>query len=485
MTSRLIVVAAAAVFVLLLASCATLERKGSRPAPDEKAIAGGIAAWNEKAPTAAAPFWNTIKDEAARAAYTGYLAAYDAGVKHLADAQAAAPGEEARVLASYEKARKAFAGLPEELTIPEEVLASGNALAEGRMRVLLAADKLAAARELGAAAVKTFGGTESIALMDAEIGVILRSRDREAGADAALLAARKEEDFDRRLSALDAASGSYARADALLADDARTAGVPGTPAVAKEGSRIRRKRQDVAIEKEKLLRDRAYALKEAIGEEFARVPERTGELTLEEVLAHQESVKVAVGKAYDELARFAARYPRAVDPAMLAEADEQKKVLDEKIAQVNAEIRTAKEIASRGKVVMPVIIGLFNPQPGSSEEGQKSRPAVFRSTGGKKSEYWWGMVAIPPGAMNDLVVTVSDSRVVRVFAENTKSGTLIERQKMKDLVSRASRIGTSWPVLNAGGQLASDKYFFEVQPGKTGDYEGEVVVYSSFITRVR
>jgi hypothetical protein len=87
--------------------------------------------------------------------------------------------------------------------------------------------------------------------------------------------------------------------------------------------------------------------------------------------------------------------------------------------------------------------------------------------------------------MNDLVVTVNDNRVVRVFTENTKSGTLIERQKMKDLVNRAGRIGTSWPVLNAGSQLTTDKYFFEIQPGKTGSYEGEVVVYSSFMTRVR
>jgi hypothetical protein len=61
----------------------------------------------------------------------------------------------------------------------------------------------------------------------------------------------------------------------------------------------------------------------------------------------------------------------------------------------------------------------------------------------------------------------------------------IVRQKMKDLVSRASRVGDSWPVLNAGSRLATDKYFFEIQPGKTGGYEGEVVVYSSFIARVR
>jgi len=477
--------AAAAIAVLLLASCATLEKQGPKLTPDEKAIASGVAAWNDKAPSAAGPFWNTIKDESTRKTYTGYIAQFDAGAKSLGDAAAAAPGDEVRILASYEKARKAFAGLPQTLDIPDDVLASGTALAEGRMRALIAADKLTAARDLGRGAVQTFGGTDAIAAMDAEIGVVFRSRDREAAADAALAKVRSESTFDARIAGYETVSTTFSRAETLLADDARKSGATGTPAVAREAARLRTKRQGVAIEREKLLRDQAYALKERIGEEFARVPENTGDMTLEEVLAHQESVKANVEKAYEEMTRFAERYPKTVDAEMLEEVEEQKKVLDAKIAQVNAEIRTAKEIASRGKVVMPVIIGLFNPQPGSTAEAQKSRPAVFRSTGARRSEYWWGMVSIPKGTMNDLVVTVNDNRVVRVFAENTKSGTLIERRNLKDLVNRASRIGNSWPVLNAGSQLTTDKYFFEIQPGKTGSYEGDVVVYSSFITRVR
>ena len=134
---------------------------------------------------------------------------------------------------------------------------------------------------------------------------------------------------------------------------------------------------------------------------------------------------------------------------------------------------------------MPVMIGLFNPEPGSAEEAKKSRPGVFRAAGVEGDEYWWGMVAIPRGTMNDLVITVSDSREVRVFGENTKSGRLIKRQNMKDLVNRGYRVGSSWPVLNAGAQLPTDKYFFEIQQGKTPAYEGEVVVYDSFVVRMR
>lgn len=95
------------------------------------------------------------------------------------------------------------------------------------------------------------------------------------------------------------------------------------------------------------------------------------------------------------------------------------------------------------------------------------------------------MVSIPKGQMNDLVVTLKDNRTVRVFAENTKSGRLIEKNNMKDLVNRSYKVGNSWPVLNAGSTLTTNKYFFEIQKGKTPDYEGEVVVYSSFIVRMR
>jgi hypothetical protein len=373
------------------------------------------------------------------------------------------------------------------LSLPEETRAEGVAIAEARMRSLINADKLSAAREMGRGAKETFGGSDAISAMAAEIDAITASRARETNADSSLAKARGAADFDARVEGLDAASGAYARAEAALADDAAKGKVAKSPGVAVEAARLRTKRQKVAIEREKMIRDQAYAIKDRIGEEFARAPEKekVGNMSLEELLAFQESVKANVEAAYNDMVRFAAKYPEAADPAMMEEVDAQKKVLDEKIAQVNAEIRTAKEIESRGKVVMPVMIGLFNPQPGSTAEAKKSRPAVFQASGAKKAEYWWGMVSIPKGVMNDLVVTVNDGRAVRVFTDNTKSGSLIEKNKMKDLVNRGYKVGNSWPVLNAGSQLTTDKYFFEIQQGKTPDYEGEVTVYSSFIMRMR
>ena len=328
----------------------------------------------------------------------------------------AGAGDEARALAAYEKAQSAFARLPEELALPDETRASGIAVAEGRMRALIAAKKLSRAQELGRAAVRTFGDSKAIASMSAEIermnaegSVIEASRKREADADAMQGKVPEGADFDARIAGIDAASAAYTSAVSQLADDAAKAGVSKSQGVRQEAARLRKKRQDLQVEKDRLVREQAYLYKTRIGEEFARVPDRSkvGNMTLDELLEHQKSVKAGVEAAYEEMtAASPPATPRRLDPGDDGEVEEQKKDLDAKIAQVDAEIRTAKEIASRGKIVMPVMIGLFNPQPGSTAEAKKSRPAVLQAKGVRGADYWWGMVSIPRGAMNDLVITV-------------------------------------------------------------------------------
>jgi hypothetical protein len=476
--------AAAAAALIALAACQTT---AVRETPDERAVARGVAAWNTSSPSAARQYWNVIGDAAVRDRYLGYLAVYEAGTKALDDAEGLKPAEEDRILAAFQKAQAALTALPPQLPVPPETAARASRLAEGRVRAHIAANRLTQARELGKSAIAAFGESAVIRSMLAEIDVVLASRHREPDADTALERARGIEVFDEKIAAYESAVAAFAKVETLLAEDAGKAGVAKSDSVVRETSRLRKKRQDTAVERDRLLRERAYAFKDRIGEEFARVPEgkSIGSMTLDEVLAHQESVKAGVEAVYREMKDFAARYPRMIEPETIGDVEAQKKDLDIKIAQVNAEIRTAREIASRGKIAMPVMIGLFNPQPGTSEEEKKSRPAEFGAVGAKKAEYWWGMVSIPRGAMNDLVVTVNDSRPVRVFAANTRSGSLVGRDGIKDLVNRGYKVGTSWPVLNAGGQLTSDKYFFEVGPGASPDYSGEVVVYRSFIVRMR
>ncbi len=68
--------AAAVTAALLFASCASFGGVAAKATPDEKAIARGTTAWNEKGPAAARPYWAEIKDKSARETYTGYVDAF-------------------------------------------------------------------------------------------------------------------------------------------------------------------------------------------------------------------------------------------------------------------------------------------------------------------------------------------------------------------------------------------------------------------------
>jgi len=472
--------------LVLAASCVSVGGPADAT-KDEKTVAKGVKAWNDKGPEAAKPIWKGIEDQATRDTYAGYSGSYDTGAKALDASLTLKPTETARIAAEYDKAYKALSSLPPELAVPASDKVRALALAEIKVRSLLGEGEYQAALTAGNNATKVFGSSDAIKAMTVECDVILASQKREAGADSGYGSAKAVEAFDDKVAALDAAAAGYSKAEAALANDASKAGLSKAKSVSVASSRLKRKRQDVEIQKEKAIRERAYYYRDRIGEEFAKpaVGKKPGSLTLEELLRHQESVKAGVQAVYVEMKAFSERYTQALDAETMQELEDQKRELDAKIALVVAEIKTAKEIESRGRVVMPVMIGLFNPQPGTKDEGKKSRPALFSATGQKKAEYWWGMVSIPKGTMSDLVFTVSDTRPVRVFAYNTKSGKLVGDKGVEDLVNRGYRSGNSWPVLNAGSQLVSDKYFFEIQPGKTAEYSGEVVVYSSFITRMR
>jgi len=58
-------------------------------------------------------------------------------------------------------------------------------------------------------------------------------------------------------------------------------------------------------------------------------------MTLEDVLAHQESVRAGVEAVHQEMKDFAARYPGMIEPETIADVEAHKKDLDIKIAQVN------------------------------------------------------------------------------------------------------------------------------------------------------
>ena len=476
------VIAVSAILTALLVSCAS-----TGGTADEKAVANGITAWNSKEPAAAAAYWNDIKDKSVSEKYLNNITLYNDGAAALADADTLKPSEEKKLLADCKTAIDKFSAIDPALSLPVDARQKGTTLAAGRISVMLTAGQVTAAKELQASAVKVYGESDDLTLAGKEIDVVSLTLTRKSALGKQADKAVAVEPFDDKIAACDAALAAYTSAENEINAAANKAGVAKKSGFTANFRQIKKAHQDLSIKREAAIRERAYTYKDRIGEEFARTPEKgkTGSMTLEEILAHQESVKTNIDSIYNELLAFAARYPDAVGQDILDDINDQRKDLENKIAQVNQEISTAKEIASRGKVVMPIMIGLFNPAPGSTAESKKSRPAKFSATDVKKDEYWWGMVSIPKNQMNDLVITLKDNRTVRVFTENTKSGKLIKKNNLKDLVNRGYKVGNSWPVLNAGKQLTSDKYFFEVQEGKTDHYDGEVVVYSSFVVRMR
>ena len=475
------VFAACAAAAIVFTACATK----SGGSADDKAIADGVKAWNKKEPEAARNFWAEIQDAKTKAKYENYLDLYNAG--HAALEKTDSDKSESKLLADCNTALDKFKALDSALELPPDDCDKGASVTAARISPLLAAGSVTTAKNLHDSAVKVYGDSDELKAAQKEIDVVSAILDKKASCATEANKARAIDSFDEKMVAMDKALAAYTSAEKALNTQASNAGVAANKGVKTNLSALKQDKQHLEVERETAVREKAYEFKDKIGEEFARSPEKgqKGEMTIDEILAHYNSVKANIDKIYDEFSAFATKYPEDVDKEILNDINSQKRDLEQKIAQIKAEIARREEIASRGKTVMPLMIGLFNADPRSTKGNEKSRPAKFSASNQKKEEYWWGMVDIPRGKMNDLVITLKDNRPVRVFNENTRSGSLIEKNNLQDLVNRGSKVGNSWPVLNAGKQLTSNKYFFEIGEGKSKEYSGEVVVYSSFITRSR
>jgi hypothetical protein len=488
--------------VLLLASCETLRFSMMK---DDELVAGGIQAWNSDRIDAAKAYWNAVKDPSIRSEWLAKADQYDALEKSFDDAAALPGTPEAPLLAAWNQSQKDLKAFPAELKLPDTFLGRLVPVAKAIVRGRLDAEKNASAKEFMKTASAVLGDRiewsaelqeiqdyDKMQSSSASYRALDKSLDKST-ADT-LAAARDQEQFDDKIAGYEAAITAFTKAENTMAAQAKANGYKEGSSLALLGDKYRKRRAETRTEMEKSLRDRATSFKERIGEVFARTPEgdKVGSMGPEDILRFYEQTRTDIEAMQGELVTFAGKYPKVIDKDMLKDVDDQKKALEVRIVEVTAEVKKAQadakiaaEIASRGKAVIPLLIGLFNPQPGAKGTDAKSRPGKFRGTLEGDAVYWWGMESIDKDTMNDLVITVNDNRPVRVFADNTKSGALIDGKKIKDLVNRQYKVGNSWPVINAGAQLPSGRYFFELGKGKEAKYTGDVVVYSSFIVRMR
>ena len=145
-----------AIFAVMLISCAT----GGKENPDDRAIAAGVKAWNDREPEAAAPYWNEIKDEKVKKQYLNYVAAYKAGTDALASTDSTK--NEARLLAACNTALDKFGSLDPALKLQSDVSEKGASLSAKRIDGLVAAGKITQAKKLYASAVKIYGNTDEL-----------------------------------------------------------------------------------------------------------------------------------------------------------------------------------------------------------------------------------------------------------------------------------------------------------------------------------
>jgi len=474
-----------AVLAVLFVSC-----QSSQSGDKDPAVAKGVNAWNRGNPESARAYWQEIEDSAKKKKYLNYITLFNAGNTALNSTDGVKASNEGKLLSSCNTALAKFSAIDSSLKLPANVCSKGTKLTIGCIDNLLAAGKIADANKMYKTAIKVYGKTKDYDVIAKEVDVCNTISAKRNTLLEQANKANEIENFESRIAAYDAVLDKCTSAEAEVNNLVKNSGVGTTKGVSTYARSFKNVRQNIAIKREGAFRDRVYEYKDRIGAEFARQPDgagsgKNGAYTNTDILNHYNSVSANMDSIYNELLDFASKHNQDVGQDIIDDVAAQKKLLNSKIAQINREIAHEREVASRGKTVMPLMIGLFNPMPGSTAKNKKSRPAKFSATGAKKNEYWWGMVSIPRGQMNDLVITLKDNRTVRVFNENTKSGKLIEKNNLKDLVSRSSRVGNSWPVLNAGSQLKGTNYYFEVQKGKTENYSGEVVVYSSFITRMR
>ncbi|MBQ9494095.1 MAG: hypothetical protein IJR50_00475 [Treponema sp.] len=457
----------------------------------DPAVGKGVSAWNTREPAAASAYWEGIKDAAKRDKWLNYVKLFEDGKKALDSTDAIKASNESRLLSACNTALTKFSGLDASLELPGDVREKGANLTAQRVDKLLASEKISDAKKMYNTAVDVYGSNDALATVGKEIDVVSVISSEKAALLNQVQKVDEKADFDTKVAAYDAILAKYQTSQTKINTTVKQSGVGDTSGVAANVRSFNKVRQDVAILRSAAFRDEAYTYRDRMGEEFARQAEegsgtgKNGAFTVYDIRNHYQSVGKNMDDIFAELQAFAAKYPKDVGADIIAEARAQKDDLNAKIRQINQEIAVKEEIESRGKTVMPLIIGLFNPDPNSSASNQKSRPAKFNATKQKNNEYWWGMVEIPRGKMNDLVITLKDNRTVRVFDQNTHSGKDIEKKKLPDLISKQNKVGNSWPVLNAGSQLSTNKYFFEIQKGKTDSYSGEVVVYNSFVVRSR
>lgn len=467
------------------ASSSTIASNGSTVS-DDIPIKRGIDSWNFRGPSSATAFWSEIKNPDKKAKYLAFVDYYLAGEEIILKVENL--NNDAELLEACNASIRQFLNITDRnLELPEDVKSIGVSLSKECISKLLEKRDVQAAKVLYSNAEKAYN--EAFSNSKNEIKVVKLIIDKINELEPAAKSTYELKSIDEKITKFDILYNSFVTTDSMISNEISSYDLQKCNSVVLVQKNYKKIGQDIVVQREKNLRAKAYSYKENITASFSKeAPAGSGKkgvLKYEELLGHYSAVQSEMNSEYKGLISLKSKYSKEISQDIIDEIEEQKRILDSKIYEVNRELANEKEIASRGTAMTPLMIGLFNPDTSSTADNKKSRPAKFSSENGKKNEYWWGMASIPAGQMNDLVITLKDNRTVRVFNQNTRGGKDIKKKGLTDLVSKSSKVGNSWPVLNAGAQLHGTNYYFEVQKDSSENYSGDVTIYSSFITKRR
>ena len=434
--------------LLLVMSCTTsspsVPAPSSKPATppalsEENVINNGARLFSEGRIGEAEKIWSTLADPVTRYLYLSFSHAYSNFDQSVAEAEAIleSAGPEAAITAT-----KGIGSPPQSPKFPVGVAADPRDTAARLARVGTAA-----------AAVLANRATEMENAADADIVYASSGKDKDPTAT-----------VETALAGFAEASRLFRGAANWIPDADSRARRVDAKAVAAEETRRR-------FAKESLL-----SFPERMGEVFARTPTSPGRLNDKDLLAFNAETAAIISGALSDFEKIVDKYPEILDPATLDRLRNAARALSKRFARMES---TMKVVQDRGRPLIPLIIGIFNPQPG---DPQRSRPATFAGSLNSGSEWWWGIADIPSGVAQDLVITMNDARPVRVYAAGLRSGS---RRPASDLINPLFKVGNSWPVLNAGARLENGVFHIEVGPSSSNRYSGEAVVYKSFMTRTR
>jgi len=305
----------------------------------------------------------------------------------------------------------------------------------------------------------------------------------EAGKALTALAARTEKTADQHYASARSSKGKEGAALAAEAAEGFTsahrmflAASEWMPEAAERAAKAETKAQGAESLRRALLKESLLSFPNRMGEVFARAPSSSEKIDDKALLAFAAETASMISGGISDFETTVSKYPDLLDPATVDRLRAQARGLAARFARIEAAIKKVKD---RGKPVMPIIIGIFNPEP---DDPQRSRPASFAGNTTAGPEWWWGIADIPKGVAQDLVITMSDPRPVRIYAAGLGPD---GKRPASDLVNPLFRVGNSWPVLNAGARLNDGVFHLEVGPGRTELYSGVAVVYKSFMMRTR